>query len=299
MFKYSSKKVIGIFFLLLFLFSSSNVYGLDVSITDTVGVSARVGEEVIIVTPGGGGGASGISLPETGVRFSGQAYPNALVSLLKQGEVKAVVKANKFGDFSITLEENYDSNTLFSLYAEDVLGNRSLLINYPMVVQVGFITHLSGIRFAPTIVTDKAQVLFGDYLTVSGYALPKMEMEITIEGVEEKIFSLSSSKEGSYKMVLPLISIPEGDYVVFINYVKDARISKLVKFIIGELNIFNTEIMLNIPGDCNADRIINLVDFSVLAFWYGKDNPPLCVDTNKDNIINLIDFSILAFYWTG
>ncbi len=86
---------------------------------------------------------------------------------------------------------------------------------------------------------------------------------------------------------------------MYIRYVDDARNSKLVKFVIGELNVPNTDIVENIPGDCNYDRLINLVDFSVLAFWYGKDNPPACVDTNRDNKIDLIDFSILAFWWTG
>ncbi|MFA5791893.1 MAG: hypothetical protein WC884_02555 [Candidatus Paceibacterota bacterium] len=293
---YFLKKII-IFSLFFLLLGGRNLYAQS-PVTETISVSAIVAGETVVVTPGGGSSGS-IIIPETAVRFSGQAYPNALVSLLKQGQVKAIVKANKFGDFTITLEEDYDSNTLFSLFTEDVLGNRSFLINYPIVVQVGFITHLSGIRFAPTITTDKAEARFGDYLTVTGYALPKMEMEITIKNVEKKIFSFISSKEGSYKIVLPLALLPEGDYVVFIKYINDNRISKLIKFAIGELNIFNTEISLNIPGDCNADKIINLIDFSVLAFWYGKDNPPLCVDTNKDNIINLIDFSILAFYWTG
>ena len=91
----------------------------------------------------------------------------------------------------------------------------------------------------------------------------------------------------------------KGDYVVQVKYISDIRVSKSVQFVIGELNILNIDSVADIPGDCNRDKIINLVDFSVLAFWYGKKNPPVCVDTNRDNTINLIDFSILAFYWTG
>lgn len=266
-------------------------------VSHTVSISASVGSAVVIVP--GGGTSGGVILPQTAVSFSGYAYPNAQVSLLKQGELKTTVKADSTGYFSITLEEKYNSNILYSLFAQDVSGNRSLLLNYPMVVQVGYITELSGIRFAPTIVIDKSQVRVGDYLTVNGYALPQNDMEVNIVGVANKVFTLTSSSDGSYKIVLPLTDLPRGAYSIYINYKNDTRVSKLIKFTIGESNIFFTDASSSIPGDCNADKKIDLIDFSILAFWYGKPNPPKCVDTNGDGIINLIDFSILAFYWTG
>ncbi len=291
---FSRTLLLGFLFLTCFFSVASAQTG---PITDNVNVTAKVGEE-IVVTPGGPSGGS-VASPTTAVRFSGQAYPNASVRLLKWGQEQATVLADQNGNFSVTLPEFYDASILYSLTAEDVLGNRSLLINYPLVVKVGFVTHLSGVRFAPTIVTDKTEVKSGDYLTVSGYALPSQNMNITVDGAAKREFSLVSNTDGTYKIVLPLSLLPKGEYTVSVSYLNDDRFSKLVKFIIGELNILNTDILLNIPGDCNTDKIINLIDFSVLAFWYGKDNPPVCVDTNSDKKIDLIDFSILAFYWTG
>jgi hypothetical protein len=288
-----------VLFLLVFLLGSAVVYAQTSPVTEVVSVSATVGE-VIVVTPGGGGSSHGnITIPQTAVSFSGYAYPNASVTLLKQGEIKVVVKANSAGEFTILLEEIYNSNILYSLFAQDLDGQRSLLINYPIAVQAGFITNLSGIRFAPTIVVDKSEVRAGDYLTVQGNALPGKEMEITIQGISKQIFTLVSSKDGSYKIVLPTSGLPKGNYSLFIKYKDDIRTSKLVGFIIGESNIFFTESPADIPGDCNQDKMINLIDFSILAFWYGKSTPPACVDTKKDNKIDLVDFSILAFYWTG
>ena len=295
--RYLTQKTI-IFSLLLTLLGGQSLWAQTPSPVEIgVTVSAQVGEEVV-VTPGGGG-SGGVVIPTTAVRFSGLAYPHATVTLLKNGEEQTTVLADSAGRFSVTFGEDYNNSILYSLFAEDVLGNRSILINYPIVIQVGFITHLSGIRFAPTIVLNKAEAHFGDYLTVTGYALPERQMEVIVEGPGKKIFSLDSSEAGSYKIILPLSGLAKGDYVVFARYANDNRISKLVKFIIGELNIFQPDTLLNIPGDCNSDKIINLVDFSVLAFWYGRDNPPVCVDTNGDGKINLTDFSILAFYWTG
>ena len=239
--------------------------------------------------------------PKTSVRFSGEAYPDAIVSVLRNGENATYVKAGKDGLFSVTLEEQYSSTTLYSLFAKDVANNKSLLINYPLVVTAGYLTYLSGIRFPPTISTDKLQVRFGDYLSVGGYAMPGRELQIGIEDQSSganKIFTLTSSDTGLYNITLPLLHFPLGDYIVYTKYANDTRRSKLVKFIIGDSNIPNANASLNIPGDCNADGVIDLVDFSVLAFWYKKIHPPHCVDVNHDGIVDLIDFSILAFYWT-
>lgn len=283
---------------IIFLIIASLLVGsfsVSAQVTENVSVNATVGEDVE-VSPGGGGGFGFFT---TGVRFSGQAYPNAKVTLLKEGTEMLFTYANSAGNFSVSLREDYDAKIIYSIFAEDVLGNRSLLINYPLVVQVGYITHLSGIRFPPTIVTDKAEAKSGSFLTVSGYALPSRALEVSINGAATKNFSLTSSTSGTYKIVLPLSGLPKGEYNLSIKYKTDVRISKLVKFSIGELDIFHPETLRNIPGDCNSDTVINLVDFSVLAFWYGRPNPPVCVDTNRDGTINLTDFSILAFYWTG
>ncbi len=250
-------------------------------------------------TPGGGGGGGAVVIPKTTVRFSGYAYPNARVTVLEEGSIKSTILADNDGVFSVTFEEKFDKNILYSLYAKDVNGQRSILLNYPIIVYEGYLTHLSGIRFAPTIVTDKGEVKVGDYLTVSGYALPGKDLEMIVNGVVNKTYFLSSKNSGEYKITFPLLGLPKGEYTVHVKYQDDTRISKLVRFVVGENNVPTTEVEANIPGDCNADSIINLVDFSVLAFWYKKPNPPVCVDVNKDKIVDLIDFSILAYYWTG
>jgi hypothetical protein len=55
-----------------------------------------------------------------------------------------------------------------------------------------------------------------------------------------------------------------------------------------------------IPGDISCDGTVNLVDFSILAYWYKLGTkPPVNVDLNGDGKINLVDFSILAYHWTG
>lgn len=258
-------------------------------------------EDCVTVTgTGAGGGGGGGDMFSTGVKFSGQAYPFSSVFLLKGGnEVESTI-ANSNGYFNLGFEENSARNVIYTLFAIDVSGNKSLLINYPVVIEIDSIAYLNGVLFSPTVVTDKSTVKFGDYLEVSGYAIQNRELEIVIEGKGVKTsFNSYSMENGFYELQVPMGVLERGEYKVYVKYKNDSRISKLVRFTIGDVNVFNKVEISNIPGDCNFDRNINLVDFSILAFWYGKDNPPLCVDTNKDSIINLVDFSILAFYWTG
>ena len=52
-------------------------------------------------------------------------------------------------------------------------------------------------------------------------------------------------------------------------------------------------------GDLNCDGHVNLIDFSIMAYWYNRINPPKKVDLNHDGKVSLIDFSIMMFNWTG
>jgi hypothetical protein len=52
-------------------------------------------------------------------------------------------------------------------------------------------------------------------------------------------------------------------------------------------------------GDSNGDGRVNLVDFSIAAYWYKRANPPASADLNGDGKVDLVDSSIMAFNWTG
>ena len=52
-------------------------------------------------------------------------------------------------------------------------------------------------------------------------------------------------------------------------------------------------------GDTNGDNKVNLVDFSVAAYWYKRSSPPVSADLSGDGKVDLVDFSIMAFNWTG
>jgi len=50
-------------------------------------------------------------------------------------------------------------------------------------------------------------------------------------------------------------------------------------------------------ADLNGNGIVDLADFSVLAYWYERPDPPASVDLNGDGKVDLADFSIIAHYY--
>ncbi len=290
-----NKKLIIKFFIILFvvIFFPHSIFASSHIATDNVSVSATVIGPIIEDEEGGGGGGF------TGIIFSGQAYPEATVHIWKNGIPKTTTISDNKGNFRVTITEVYSPNTLYTLYAVDKINRRSTLLNYPVVIKIGYLTEISGIRFAPTIGVNKVEVKADSDITISGYALPNTPLELVLIRLQNRIFNLVSNNDGTYQLVMPLKGFGKGEYKIRTNYLNDRRISKVVQFTIGDADVLSADLTKNIPGDCNVDQAIKLVDFSVMAFWYGKANPPKCVDTNKDNLINLVDFSILAFYWTG
>lgn len=51
------------------------------------------------------------------------------------------------------------------------------------------------------------------------------------------------------------------------------------------------------PADLNTDKKVDLVDFSILLYNWGKPKNPKA-DLNNDGIVDLVDFSIMLYWWT-
>ncbi len=64
--------------------------------------------------------------------------------------------------------------------------------------------------------------------------------------------------------------------------------------------ITNADCQCDTHGDINKDTRINIVDFSILMYFWQDINPSNpCADINKDGVVNLTDFSIMLYWWTG
>ncbi len=251
---------------------------------------------------GGGGGGSGPSIPATNIVFTGRAYPLSRVSILKDGQLVVTTIAGPDSNFTATISSLSAGNYNFAVYGEDKNNIRSSLFTFPIFITSDVTTKISGIFIAPTIATDKSEVRRGDSIVIFGQSVPLAEITVSVNSEEEVFVKKMSDANGAYLVNFDTSFLEVGQHQAKSKSTFGGEITpfgKVVAFLVGAKNVNAIAVALKGKGDLNSDNRINLVDFSIAAYWYGKPTPPKNVDFNEDGKVNLIDFSIMAFYWTG
>jgi len=247
----------------------------------------------------------GISFPgwaepvkETKVVLRGKAYPNALITLLIDSEAVVVVEADSQANFNIELTTLTAGIYNFGLRAKDEKGRESITFSFSVTVSHRMTTTVGGIFFPPTIELESNILNLGDTLNISGQTAPWSEINIQIESLERMILKKTEADDnGNWDYSFDTSELEEGSYLVKANSISTedfiSGFSNILKFILGE------EIIEELcPGaDLNKDGRVDLVDFSILLYWWKTDDS--CSDQNQDGIVDLQDFSIMMYYWTG
>lgn len=253
---------------------------------------------------GGGGGTYGGPSNAT-VNFSGRAYPGSDVTLLKDGQVVADVAADPAANFALSISIANSGNYIFSLYSEDKRGVRSSLVTFPVSVTAGATTNVTGIFLAPTIAVDKSQVKQGDTIQIFGESAPASKITITVNSTQTIFATTSADSHGAYLYDFDTTPLDLGDHTTKSKAALTDQISpysNAVGFIVGTENIIATTKCRK--GDLNGDTRVNLIDFSIAAYWFKQPlvGPIVAIEKNcldGDGKIDLVDFSIMAYYWTG
>jgi hypothetical protein len=258
------------------------------------------------VNTGGGGGSAVEAPPATTAIFKGMAYPQSDVTLLKDGQVVASSKAGADAKFSMSITGLSAGNYIFSLYSEDYQGNRSSLLTFPVSITAGVITTASGIFISPTIAVDQEEIAKGGTLAILGQTTPVSEVVISVHSAVEKFFKTKTNTSGAYLYNLDTSFLELGEHLTKSKASTGEEVSPYSRAIGFSVLKEGTIIKKKESGDktcqrgdANCDTRVNLVDFSVAAYWYKRTKPPASVDLNKDGKVDLVDFSILAYNWTG
>lgn len=261
----------------------------------------------ISISPFGGGG---YTRPQYGTLIiSGKAYPNSEVILLSDGEIRQITKAGAKGDFEIILSNLSPGFYLFTLYSEDSRGRKSSLLNFQANIVAGQTVKSSGLFLSPTIDINKSFVKKGDVLQIFGQATPDSEVIINVSSQREYFFRIPTEKDGSYIYSLDTSILEIGEHFTKSRQIYANQIispySRTLSFIVGEKSIpRKPDIKCLLKGDLNNDCRVNLIDFSIAAYWYKKKLSRKFAEIEKqklngDGKIDLIDFSIIAYYYTG
>ena len=84
---------------------------------------------------------------------------------------------------------------------------------------------------------------------------------------------------------------------------KVSSYSQAVTFNVGAQSVIKTSTAV-LKGDVNSDGKVNLVDFSIAAYWYKRPLSEAFKKIEKERLngdgkLDLTDLSIIAYYWTG
>jgi hypothetical protein len=252
---------------------------------------------------GGGGGGGGSTVIATTVNFSGMGYPSSRVVILQDGVQAITTVADPNANFSASLSGIAAGSYMFSIYTTDKDGHHSVSFSFPVSVTAGSVVNIGGIILAPTIDVDKAEVKRGDNETIFGFAVPNSKINISVHSETEHVVSTTASATGAYLYNFDTTPLEYGGHNAQSRSILADKVSAQtdpVSFKVSTENKLKTPGCGSLVGDVNCDNKVNLIDFSILAYWYKNGGViPKNVDLNSDGKVTLVDFSIMAYHWTG
>ncbi len=267
-------------------------------------VQPTVPESSSSVNSGGGSLALALS-------FSGKTSPGATVTLLKDSEIVGSVVSGSGGSFTITSSGDVGGSYQFGVYSTDSSGRRSVLVSLPLSVSAGATMDVTGIFIPPTLQLNKRGVLLGDTVEFSGSSVPGATVYIVFDDSTISIPRVIADAFGNYFFSYSTTELSLKTYTVSVQASMDNLVSGFgapFTFRVGTVTVMNTEPVTDAigesRGDVNGDGRVDLVDFSIVAYWYLRplEGDILQIEAktlNADGVIDLVDLSIMAFYWTG
>ena len=260
--------------------------------------------------PSSGGGSGGGSNTPKGAQvvLKGRAYPKSEVTILKDAQVVATTIADENAQFQVLIKGLSAGTYIFSVYSEDAKGIRSSLSTFPISVSKDVVTKIESIFVAPTIQGDKIEVKKGDPIVLFGQSIPTSIITIEVNSETQLFVKTNASNDGVYLYNFDSSLLEMGEHHAKSRSSAASVISSqsaVYAFAVGTKNVYaNTPPTCTTKADLNKDCRVNLVDFSIVAFWYGRTLSPAFMlrendHLNGDGKISLVDFSIMAFYWTG
>jgi hypothetical protein len=219
------------------------------------------------------------------------------------GKEAEKVQTTNSGSFTAVIDEIARGVYTFGVYAEDPNKSRSSTFSTSFTVTGARTSALSNISLSPSVKVSPDPVDPGQALTISGYALPNATL--TIENEKEgstasrKTITATADATGQWSTEVSTNGFSVGTYKARARSAQVGGIStgfsNYVFYGVGQSAVRPNN------ADLNRDGKVNLIDFSILLFWWNTDGGTSdpSADINADSKVNLVDFSILLFNWTG
>ena len=148
----------------------------------------------------------------------------------------------------------------------------------------------------------------GEEIVFSGVTVPNATVTFSIDDGDEITKECQSNGDGAWEIIVDTTGLTVDTFhtaKTFFSLDQKATedsneiqsgFSQSINFFVGEGD--GPEVFF---ADLNVDGIVNIIDFSILLFNWGRSGGGLSPtpDINYDGIVDLTDFSIMIFYWTG
>jgi cysteine-rich repeat protein len=256
--------------------------------------------------PSGGSGQGGVSsgfvpvLQQTRVTIQGKGYPNSVVNILKDGQILGLANADTNANFSYETGAITPGPTTFGFWSNDSRGLRSVTFTTTFQVTQNAVTTVSNVYLPPTLDLRTKKIRLGEILDAFGSTAPNSKVSLYVDKEKSPRATGTSTSAGAWDFGFGSEDLENEVFhtakVMFESLGQGTAIksgfSQLVNFYVGEREVRE-------PGsaDLNGDGKVNLIDFSILLFNWGKSGT--IADLNVDNTVNLTDLSIMLFAWTG
>jgi hypothetical protein len=266
---------------------------------------------------GGGGSSSGqintlLNTGESGiypfedqippnVTIKGLAYSNSQVYILKDGILNKTITADSAGKFTADIGGLKEGVYTFNIWALDSDNRKSITKSTTFWIKENTKT-MTEIFLPPTIEINRNTLKLGDILTVYGQSLPSSKVQVWFDTSLKNLVKKETQSAVNGKWSLDFNT---GELKANGNYYVRARTLDAVK----GYSDFSANLNFGIGqapsgplntcqrADINKDTKVNLIDFSILLYNWGKSTES--ADINLDGKINLVDFSLMMYCWTG
>lgn len=241
---------------------------------------------------------------EIGVlRIIGYGSPGMFVSFAEGATPIGSTTANDIGRFAQVFPGMAETTHTITITGYDI-HNRTIP---PTIVEVFTkayeLTTVSDIILPPTIELSTNQISPGETIEIFGRGTPDYKTMIFTEPPLNS-FEVDVDEFGEYQYTFSdTENLELGDH----------RIYALLQNLIGSQSLFSNTLFFRVTsgqeepgeepvcnitrGDINCDESVDLVDFSILLFYWGSNES--LADINNDGTVNLVDFSVMMFYWQG
>lgn len=233
------------------------------------------------------------------VTFTGLAAPSAALTVSRDDQPGQTLTAQSDASFSVTLNDQPTGAHVYVVAGADVAGATLASLTFALTLNLNTTTVISGVFLGPSIAIDHAAVDLGDPVTVSGRTAPASSVTVTFSSTPQT-YTVTADAQGDWRKTLDTSAVGVGDHTAKARATTSGSVvsaySAAVNFAVNPQNPAAGKA----PADLNIDGRVDLIDFSILLFYWHQRNPAnLRADTNHDGFVDIVDFSIMLYQWTG